>query len=207
MTDLLEGAPEPELEYPTVEEGRQCEKVEDGVRCLNRLPADAHNTRLYCDLHKARDSGRKKKVSPNPDEKTPKSVTNNVTVKLPGPNQSKEAKIVIEGATALLNLIPLVLSMTGDEVCPPEIEKAIPAIAAQLGALSKFHPGLKKFFTPGESTGEMLAWVGLMLAVAPVLVIVMTHHGIISRELAEKLGAFVSLGALVNQGEDASGEK
>lgn len=162
--------------------------------CTTHLPLNAHNTRLYCDQHK----GKKNRVSANRQEREPASVTNNVTIRLPGSSLSKEQKVVAEGATALLQLIPLVLSMTGDEICPPEIEKAIPAIAAQLASLSKFHPGLKKFFTPGESTGEMMAWTGLCLAIAPVLLVVLTHHGVIGKDLAERLAAFTTLGAVLS---------
>ena len=199
MTDVLEGhAP---AAQDSIEEklGRLCAFAD----CPTHLPLPAHNTRLYCDEHKIKKS---RTVSANRNEREPASVTNNVTIRLGSSSMSKEQKMVAEGATALLQLIPLVLSMTGDEICPAEIEKAIPTIALQLAALSKFHPGLKKFFTPGESTGEMMAWTGLCLALAPVLLVVLTHHGVIGKELAEKLAAFTTLGAVLSAMEDESAD-
>lgn len=174
---------------PTAE-GRQCERVVNAERCPNRLPADAKPTRLYCDLHKAK--GSKSKVTPEGSGERPPI---SIDVEVKAPRVSKADAALVEYATQLLSMVPMVLAMTGDEVCPPAIERSIPAIAAQLATLAKYHPGLKAFLTPGESTGEMVAWLGLLVATSPVLITVMVHHHMISDSMAERLTAFVAVGA------------
>jgi cytochrome b561 len=79
-------------------------------------------------------------------------------------------------------------------VCAGAILESIPAIARQLGELSKFQPVLKKIFTPGESTGEALAWIGLVIALSPVTLAVLAHHNLLKPDTLERLAGFVNVG-------------
>lgn len=191
--------PPPEGDHSPTEEavGRQCEKVVRGERCTNRLPADAKPNRKYCEAHLAQGSGTRKRTRLNPDgsEAAPASVTNNIRVTVPKVAKDKNMEAVAEGAMAMLQLLPLTLAMTGDEVCPPAIEAALPAIANQLALLSKYHKGLAAFFTPGETTGELVAWLGLAAAVSPVIITVLVHHHMVSEKMADRLAAVTHLAA------------
>ena len=173
--------------------------------CDVPLPAEGeagyHRMRKYCDAHQPK---KKPKLVPDDGEPVPPRVTNNVTVNLPKVKTSKadtEAAKVAAGAEAMLGLIPLVMTMVGDDVCPASISAAVPSIAAQLGELSKFHPVLRKVFAGGEGTGEVVAWIGLSVALVPVLLVVLVHHGLISTKVADRLSAFTDLGGLVNGSE------
>lgn len=185
-----------------------CAKVIDGVPCPNPLPRYGeegyHSMRRYCDEHQPRSStGAAKRRARAAGEETPPAsvVNNNFNVKLPPspkPSASDPLAGLTQAATEMLNLVPLVLSATGDTVCPEALLAAIPAIARQLAVLSTYHPALKKFLTPGESTGEMLTWIGLVVAVSPVLITVLAHHHLISETLAERLASFSTIGAALS---------
>lgn len=161
-----------------------------------------HRLRKYCDAHQPSSSpGAAKRRMTNPNEPAPKTVvTNNFVIK-PAPTKttkpSGDIAKVEEGATELLNLIPMVLAMFGDDVCPPEIAKAVPLIAHQLAVLSKFHPALKKVFAGTESTGEMMAWLSLVVVLSPVIVTILAHHNLISGKVAERVAFAASMGGLL----------
>ena len=173
--------------------------------CDLPLPAKGedgyHRLRKYCDQHQPSSSpGAAKRRMTNPAEPAPRSVTNNFVIK-PAPvkttKPAADTAKVEEGATELLNLIPMVLAMFGDDVCPPEIAKAVPLIAHQLAVLSKFHPALKKVFAGTESTGEMMAWLSLVVVISPVIVTVLAHHNLISGKIAERVAFAASMGGLL----------
>lgn len=184
--------------------------------CGTALPVKGepgyHSMRQYCvecgPPTKAGPKRKRTKLRAGDDE-PPASVTNNVTVNIPRPRTPKltgDAAAVEDGAAQMLNMIPLLWSLTGDEVCPSELQKAIPAIAKQLGVLTKYHPGLKKIFAPGESTGEAFAWIGLLITVSPVLLTILTHHHLLGESMAERLASFVAVGAVIAAEADAPGE-
>lgn len=214
MTTTLDEAPEtPDLSTTEPEKlsttgAKTCAK--DG--CASLLPAKGepgyHPMRRYCDDHQPSSSpgAAARRRMTNPDEPAPKSVTNNFIVK-PAPTRTTKAAgdlaRVEEGATQLLNLIPMVLAMFGDEVCPPEIAKATPLIAHQLAELSKFHPGLKRVFAPAESTGEMMAWLSLLVVVSPVIVTVLAHHNLVSGKIAERVAFAAAMGGMLKDAVDA----
>jgi hypothetical protein len=157
--------------------------------CTDFLPVGANDQQKYCPRHQPRSSRLKARIKP-PDAPQPKSVTNNIKVTIPKGATKKDntdAERVEQAALAMLQMLPMLLAMTGDEICPPAISEQLPAIAAALGELSKFQPWLKKVFTPGESTGEVFAWVSLLVATSPALIVVLSHHGMISADLSERL--------------------
>jgi hypothetical protein len=78
----------------------------------------------------------------------------------------------------------MAFAMAGDADCAKLVNDSIPAIAHQLGELAIYHPGLKKVFAPMESSGEAMAWIGLTMALAPVLVGILAHHKLIPPALA-----------------------
>ena len=93
----------------------------------------------------------------------------------------------------MLGLLPLIFAMSGDTQCAEALSNGIPQIAAQLGALTEYHPGLKKIFAPGESTGEAMAWIGLTIAVAPVIIAILAHHDLISPKMAQTFAVFSTM--------------
>jgi hypothetical protein len=191
--------------------------------CTAPLPLEGepgyHRMRKYCDEHQpSQSSGAKKrraKLTPNDAEPAPKSViNNNFTIKPTPSRSSKPSSEIAEletAATEMLNLIPMVLALTGDAVCTPEIANAIPNIAHQLAILSKYHPFIKKMFLSGEGSGEFMAWLGLLIVTSPVLVTVLAHHNVISGKIAERLATAVAVGGVVAQAvtsdvEETSGD-
>lgn len=190
-----------------------CAKVIDGVACTNVLPKPDepgyHAMKRYCDEHAPKQStGAKKRqarVAPDADAPAPKSVTNNFVLKS-SPSRAKSSPAIAaveEGAAQMLNLIPMIMAMTGDEVCPPEIAKAIPAIAHQLAVLSTYHPFIKKIFASGESTGEAMAWLGLIIATSPVIIAILAHHDLVSGKIAERIAVAAAFGKAVAESADA----
>ena len=172
---------------------RQCQReLPDGSRCPNPLPEGAIRTQRYCPDHQP----KKKKDLGSPSQPGPKS-TRTVNLNLPKVSPSKadsDAAKVEEGVKQLLSLIATGLVLV-DEVCAGAFFESIPSVARQLGELSKFQPILKKIFTPGESTGEALAWVGLVIALSPAILAILTHHHVLKPETLQKIGSVVSMGA------------
>jgi hypothetical protein len=179
-----------------------CQKIVDGELCAIPLPEGHHPNRKFCDEHQPAAS-KPKKVKAEPGDVPPRSV--NINFKTPTPKKTKadtDAALVREGAEKMLGLLPIVLAVTGDAVCAENIQIAIPQIAAQLGALAEFHPGLKKVFAPMETTGEAMAWIGLAIAVAPVIIGVLVHHNLLSPKMAQTLAVFSTVAAGAGQGGD-----
>ncbi len=209
MTDLLDEV----LDDEVVLSGPPCAREGCGSSIPGPGQPGYHSMRRYCDAHQPRTSPgavkRRAKVTPPLDETPPQRViTNNFTVKVP-PSPKKAAPsptaVVEEGAAAMLAFIPMVLAAFGDEQCPPAIAEAIPAIAHQLGVLSAYHPWIKKIFASGENSGEMLAWVGLIIVTSPVVITILAHHNLVSGKLAERLAYVSALGsALAGATQDPS---
>ena len=156
----------------------------EGHLCGVPLPDGRHPNRKYCDEHQPKQSKPKKKT-PTGDDVPPRTV--NVNIKTPTTPKRKgdaDAEAVRAGATVMLGFLPMAFAMAGDSDCAQVINDSIPAIAHQLGELSIYHPGLKKIFAPMESSGEAMAWIGLTMALAPVLVAVLAHHKLIPPALA-----------------------
>lgn len=157
-------------------------------KCNEPLPEGHHPMQRYCAEHQP------KKKKGKADDVPPRTV--NVNIKAPTPRAPKkgsDSEMVRAGAEKMLGLLPLAFLMAGDQVCSETMQRQVPAIAAQLAELSEFHPGIKKIFAPAESTGEAMAWLGLAIAVAPVIVGVLVHHNLVSPQLATTLAAVVSM--------------
>lgn len=194
MTDLLDASP--------VETGFDvCQKVIGGELCGIPLPEGHHPMRKYCDEHQPAASKPKAKKT-EPTDTPPRSV--NINIKGPAakkPKADSDAAAVREGAEKMLGLLPLVFAMAGDVECSTTIGAAVPQIAAQLGALTEYHPGLKKIFAPMESTGEAMAWLGLAIAVAPVVIGILVHHNLLSPKMAQTLAVFSTMAAGAGSGD------
>lgn len=164
--------------------------VHECQKCGVALPEGHHPMQRYCADHQP----KKKKAKPAGEDVPPRTV--NVNIKAPTPRANKkgsDAELVRAGAEKMLGLLPLAFLMAGDQVCSETMQRQVSAIAAQLGELAEFHPGLKKVFAPAESTGEAMAWMGLLIAVAPVVVGILVHHDLVSPQLATTLAAVVSM--------------
>lgn len=112
-----------------------------------------------------------------------------------------KAQEVAAGAETMLGLVVMGLGLTGDDVCTAAWAAAVPQIAAQLGELSKYHPGLAKFFVSSGVGGEGTVWVGLGFAVAPALLATLAHHHMLPEGLAVKIGGITA--AVVADGAGA----
>lgn len=188
------------LDHPDYERdtSRPCAKVIRGVACADYLPVGAPSSQRYCPAHQP----HKKSSAGAPREPAPRSVQ--VNIDLPKVTLTKDQKAVEAGALAMLGLIPLGLAVTGDEVCPEAISKSIPLIARQLGILAKYHPGLKRVFAPGESTGEAIAWLGLVVATLPAFMAVAAHHHLLPEALLERVAGLTALASnMVADGDDS----
>jgi hypothetical protein len=165
-------------------EPRACDRVmSNGEACPNFLPPGSDIQRRFCDAHR----GGKKAVIGESGEPLPP------TMQPPKPKvvtkKDSDSDKVEAGALSMLIFVPMLWMLIGDEVCPVALNAALPAIAKQLGELSRYHPGLKKVFAPGEGTGEAFVWVAMAIAVSPVILAVLTHHRIIKGDMAERLSA------------------
>jgi hypothetical protein len=158
--------------------------------CEEALPQPHHPMRKYCDEHQPK--------KPKAD-KAPPSVT--VNVKMPAAKTTKIAKgpkaDVIAGATSALTFVSFGFSMVGDAQCAAVVQASAPNIANQLGELAEYHPGLAKIFAASSISGEAGAWIGLSIAIAPVVIAILVHHDLIPPALAERLaglaGAVMSM--------------
>jgi hypothetical protein len=162
--------------------------IDECQKCGEPLPEGHHPMQRYCSEHQP------KKKKTKSDDVPPRTV--NVNIKAPTIRATKkgsDAELVKAGAEKMLGLLPLAFLMAGDQVCSETMQRQVPAIAAQLADLSEFHPGIKKIFAPAESTGEAMAWLGLAIAVAPVIVGILVHHNLVSPQLATTLAAVVSM--------------
>ena len=135
----------------------------------------------------------------------------NVTVKLPGaPKQKKgftaDQARVEEASTAWLNMLAGVFGMQGDAVCAQAVKDGAPQVAESLALLAKYHPIIVKILAPVEATGEALAWIGLGMALSPMVLAILVHHGLVSDEVAERVGLVVSLSAVVGNAPKDSEE-
>lgn len=197
MTDLLDNLGQ-ELDPEIVaisevknEPGRNgVPSLTECAKCGRPLPAEGepgyHPQRKY---HPECRVKKPSKVSPDPDAPAPRSVTNNFKVTLPKSSAKVDADIsaVEESAAYMLGFVPMILAGLGDDVCPEALASAIPAIAHQLALLSKYHPFIRKIFVSGEGTGEAMAWVGLVIAVSPAIIAILSHHNVLRGKMAERL--------------------
>ena len=199
MTDLLDRSIDgPSLdEEPAVQtrtDPCHCQLTHDSIDglCPNDLPVGHSPKRKYCDDCPKGAHRRARSDAP------PVGVTINLgkgaTSKL---NSTEQA--VVESASAWLGMATLLLETTGDVTCAAAIKEATPQIALQLAKLSKFHPVIVKILAPVEATGEVLVWVSLVIAISPVILTVLAHHNLISKEMGERLGMVTAMGAVVAQ--------
>lgn len=175
MTDLLDDTLEPGVAgAPPVD---YCQRP----GCDLPLPDGHHPMRKYCDEHQPKQSKPK-------GDKPPKSVTVNFKTTAPKAAKAGPAEEVRAGATSALTFVALGFQFVGDLECAAAIQAQTPQIAAQLGELAQYHPGLAKIFSPVNAQGEAAAWLGLAIAVAPVVIAILAHHNLLPTSVAEKLG-------------------
>lgn len=171
--------------------------------CSTPLPVKGedgyHVQRLYCEKCGPPTKPRKKKIVPTGD--MPQSViNNNFEVKVPSPAKSKlddRQQAVEQGFIDMMGIVPMGMAAFGDEVCPPAIKAALPAIGHQIAILSKYHPVLAKIFADGEISGELMAWFGLLLATTPVLIAVLAHHDMVPETIAKRVAYTAAMGPAI----------
>lgn len=179
--------------------GDQCNYFDEhGERCQLFLPEGHHKTRKFCDGHQKGGYLLKGKKVSGPKDKPPV----NINVKLPGTTGPKtklegQKAQVASAATAWLGLIAAGVEMSGDETCSGAIKAATPAVALSLAELSGYHPIIVKVLCPVEASGEIAVWIGLALALSPVIIAVLAHHELIPPSWAEKIAVAASMGAVV----------
>jgi hypothetical protein len=173
-------------EFATVPpDGRMCN--EPG--CTNLLPDGSHPARKYCDDHfKGRGDRTGRKRAGNNGEKPPRLVVDVGGARKTGGKNDQRARDTAAGAAAMLNVVATGFAMAGDNACATAFTNGTPALAGAVGELSKFHPGISKFFAPVGAESELGAWLGLLLAAAAIAVPVMAHHGVLPDSIGVKLG-------------------
>lgn len=188
--------------------------VSNCIKCGLPLPAPGeegyHVQRKYHnECRPASRSGKKKnktRVRPSGDEPAPTRVTNNFTIRASTGKAKLPADIaaVEEGATMMLGFAPMIMAALGDTVCPEAISAAIPDIARQLAQLSKYHPFIRKIFVSGEGTGELMAWIGLVITLSPVIVTVLAHHELVSGKVGDRIANVAAFGGIFAAAVDES---
>ena len=182
MTDLFSVEDEVTPSLDTNDYNRPCAR--EG--CTEFVPLGSRQVRLYCDTHFVGSTASKRKSKDRRPRSNP-----NISINLPGPSKpnskDKRADEVTAGAQALLTLIVSGIALAGDDVCAAAWNGAIPQIAAQLGELSKYHPGLTKIFAPIGEESEFGVWLGLSFAMAPAVIATLSHHHLMPQALAQKI--------------------
>ena len=198
MTDTLPDLtePTPAASLDTNDYNRPCQKD----NCTEFIPIGSHIARRYCDTHYVGDKRKVRKGDSPP---------RNININLPSPpkatSKDKRADEVTAGAQALLTLIVSGIALAGDDVCAAAWNGAIPQIAAQLGELSKYHPGLTKIFAPIGEESEFGVWLGLSFAMAPAVIATLSHHHLMPQALAEKItGVAVAATEVAGSGAQAA---
>ena len=200
MTDLLDKdpavdgedtAPSPfDEETPVAETTGRCQctyKHEStGGRCLNRFPPGSSPKRMYCsDCPKGAHRRAAKSDTP------PSGITVNVSAGK-GPKLSSAEKKVEEAALAWLMLAATLLAMN-DPTCAEAVKSSAPQVATQIAVLSKYHPVIARVLNPVEASGEVLAWITLVVAVSPIILTVLAHHKLLDEKWTERLGVGVAV--------------
>ena len=144
----------------------------------------------------------KGKRSPKPGDDQPTGPTLHIPEPKAPTRKDARAMEVAKGAETMLGLVVMGLGLTGDEVCTAAWQVAVPQIAAQLGELSRYHPGLAKLFVSSGVGGEGTVWIGLGFAVAPALLATLAHHNMLPQGLAVKIGGITA--AVVADGNSAA---
>jgi hypothetical protein len=202
LSGIVGDVPPGSIDDPADDPRVECAR--DG--CTNtfvRGPGAGAAQRKYCDDHKLKSGGTKKKGR----DRRPRS-TGGVNINLGGPaprttNKDAKAAEVEGGARAMLGLLVAGLALTGDEVCTEAWDKALPRICAQLGELSKYHPGLVTVFAPASESSETGLWLGLAMATLPAVTVTMAHHHVLPEKLAARIAGTAQ--AAVEAAEQAAG--
>ena len=58
---------------------------------------------------------------------------------------------------------------------------------------------MAKLFSPVNNQGEISAWIGLAIAVAPVVIAILVHHDLMPAALAERLGGLAGAVVMASQ--------
>lgn len=160
--------------------------------CGQPIAPDAHRNTKKCPDHFVGVAGKNRR---GPRDKAPV-----INVKLPGPPKADKKNVlandVAAGAEAMLGFIPLGFGMFGDAQCAALWKGSLPSICEQIGRLSEFHPGIAKLFAPVSNAGEGAAWFGLFMAMSPVVIATLAHHGKLPPSLMEGIAAAMG-GAIV----------
>jgi hypothetical protein len=176
----------------------QCQFYDEhGQRCTLLLPLGHHKTRKFCDGH-IKGGYLIKEAKRRKSDRPPVNVKVNLGA-AKGAKLQGDQQRVLEAATAWLGLVSGVLEASGDKVCAEATTQAAPQIAMQLALLAKYHPLIVKVLAPVEASGEALVWVSLLVAVSPLIITVLSHHNLISEEVAGRIGIVTAMGAVVGK--------
>jgi hypothetical protein len=166
-----------------------CQKDGCGLALPVKGEQGFHPMRKYCDDHQPKAKYKEDRMPPSAKGPT-------INVNIPKPNAPKkgtELEKLEEGAQRLLGFLPLTFALANDEVCMTAVQQALPQIAHQLALVAEYHPGLAKILAPVESTGEAMAWMGLVMAITPVILAILSHHNLLPKKIGETLGAAFSM--------------
>lgn len=168
----------------------ECQKPGCGLPLPEKGEDGYHPMRKYCDEHQPKAKYK------NTDKMPPSAKGPVINVNIPKPNAPKKGSDVEkleEGALRILGFLPLTFALANDEVCSKAVQDALPQIAHQLALVAEYHPGLAKILAPAESTGEAMAWMGLVMAITPVVLAILSHHNLLPKKIGETLGAAFSM--------------
>ena len=187
LTDTLDDPASEVLTWPPADDRREDdppdlpELICQQPHCTN--PAEGRGAN--CIDHKG-------KRAPKAGDDQPTGPTLHIPEPKAPPRKDARAMEVAKGAETMLGLVVMGLGLTGDEVCTAAWQAAVPQIAAQLGELSRYHPGLAKLFVSSGVGGEGTVWIGLGFAVAPALLATLAHHNMLPQGLAVKIGGITA---------------
>jgi hypothetical protein len=114
-----------------------------------------------------------------------------VTVNLPNtraPKGDPELQAVEDRARMLVELLSAVVLMAGQPDDALDIQRGAPAVAKAARELAQYEEWLKKLAAGGETSGRVMAWVGLLTTLAAIVLPIMARHGALPDAIAQVFG-------------------
>jgi hypothetical protein len=165
--------------------GKPC--AEDG--CDDFVPPGAHNRQIYCEFHKV---PKNRKRVPRGD-KAPINVTFGAAKTTGKSAEAQRAQRVAKGASSMIKMAGAGFALAGDTTCAAAFVNGSESFGQAMADLSKYQPWIATIFAPaGEATGQASAWFAAALATAGIAIPVMSHHGMISDNIANKFAGVMT---------------
>jgi hypothetical protein len=114
-----------------------------------------------------------------------------ISVNLPGGKSDKSDPVlqaVEDRARSLVEILAAVVLMAGAPEDAVDIQNGAPQIAKAVRDLAQYEEWLRKLAAGGETSGRVMAWIGLVTTLAAVALPIMARHGALPGPIAQVFG-------------------